>query len=115
MDEFDGGGERDRAVAAVAAVAAQPRGGHGQHRAQTLAAGRDDVAGELRDQRHRAVHARHDQRVDAIEIGAQEPEQRVEGRLRRFEVAIDTRHRRHQGLLRLISAVTSDRGRSRMA
>jgi hypothetical protein len=60
-----------------------------------LAAGRDDVAGELRDQRHRAVHALDDHRVDPVEIGLQLPEQRVERWLRAVAVAIDTRHRRH--------------------
>src|SRR6185437_7886745 len=54
VDELDGGGEGDRAVAAIAA---EPRRRPGEHRPQSLAAGGDDVAGELRDERHRALHA----------------------------------------------------------
>ena len=96
VDELDGGGERD---VAVAAIAAQPGAAEGQHRAQPLAAGRDDMPGELRDQRHRAVHPLDDQRVDPVEIALQQPEQGIERRLRGFAVAIDDRHRRHRVLL----------------
>ena len=60
VDELDGGGERD---VALAAIAAEPGAAEGQHRPQPLAAGRDDMAGELRDQRHRAVHALDDHRL----------------------------------------------------
>ena len=60
VDELDRGGEGD---VALAAIAAQPRAGQGQHRPQPLAAAGDDMAGELRDQRHRALHALDDQRL----------------------------------------------------
>ena len=40
------------------AAARQPRGGHGQQRPQALAAGRDEVVGQRRDDRHGALHAR---------------------------------------------------------
>ena len=60
VDELDRGGERD---VAVAAIAAHPGAGERQHRPQPLAAAGDDVAGELRDQRHRALHAFDDQRL----------------------------------------------------
>ena len=49
-------------------VAAQPRGGQGQQRAQPLAAGGDDVRGELRDERDGAVHPRHDRAVAGRDI-----------------------------------------------
>ena len=70
MDEFDRGGERD---VARAAIAAEPRGGEGEHRAQPLAAGGDDMAGELRDQRDRAVHPLEDKRVDAFRSSSEGP------------------------------------------
>src|SRR5215207_8179143 len=47
-------------------------------RSQPLAAGRDDMPGQLRDQRHRAVHALDDQRVDPVEIVGNQAKQRVE-------------------------------------
>ncbi len=65
MDEFDAGGEADLARAAIAA---QLGGGEGENGAQALAAGGDDVAGKLRDERHAAVHAPQDQRVDLLEV-----------------------------------------------
>ena len=66
----------------LALVAAQAGGGEGQHRPQPLAAGRDNVPGQLRDQRHRAVHPPDDQRVDPTQVGTEQPEQRIERGLR---------------------------------
>jgi len=51
-------------VAFAVAIAAQPRAGKRQQRAQPLAAGGNNVAGELRYQRDRAVHALDDDLVD---------------------------------------------------
>ena len=111
VDELDRCGERDMAVAAVAA---QPRASEGQHRAQPLAAGRDDVAGELRDQRHRAVHPIDNELVHPAEIVAEQPKQRIERRAgqvgdRQVGGRIGTRHRRHRVLLRLRSAIMAGR------
>ena len=64
----------------LAAVAAEPGAAQGQHRPQPLAAARDDMAGELRDQRHRALHALDDQPVDAFEVASEKLGQRVERR-----------------------------------
>ena len=75
MDELDAGREFDMAVAAIAA---QPRRGQGQHRPQPLAAGGDDMAGKLRDQRHRAVHALDDGAVHQGEIATHQGRQLIE-------------------------------------
>src|SRR5690242_2053944 len=80
MDEFNGRSESDMAIAAIAA---EPRRGEGEHRPQPLAPGRDDVPGELRDERDRAAHALEDERVDALHIVLQkgvEPVERGFGR-----------------------------------
>ena len=45
------------------------------------------------------------QRFTDYVIAAHQPKQRVERRLRGFDIAIGTRHRRHGILLRLCSAV----------
>ena len=80
VDEFDRGGEGD---VAIAAIAAEARCGEGQHRPQPLAAGGDDMAGELRDQRDRAAHALEDERIDALHIVLQQRIEPVERGLRR--------------------------------
>ncbi len=98
VDEFDRGGERDMAVAAIAA---QPGAAQGQHRPQPLAAAGDDMTGELRDQPDRAVHAIDDQPVDLFEVALQQPRQRVERRLEARTHPIDTRLQRHPVLLRV--------------
>jgi hypothetical protein len=77
VDEFD---RRRQRHVAIAAIAAQPRRGQRQHRPEPLAAGRDDMTGELRDQRHRAVHALQDEGVHPVEIGFQEGGQAIERR-----------------------------------
>ena len=96
VDEFDGRGERD---VPAAAVSAEPGAAQGQHRAQPLSAARDDMAGELRDQRHRALHAIDDQPVDAFEVASEKPGQRVERRFVDRLRPIDTRPERHRLLL----------------
>ena len=59
VDELDRRRQRD---VTLAAIAAQPRRREGQHRPQPLAAGGDDVAGQLRDERDRALHTLEDER-----------------------------------------------------
>ena len=76
VDELDAGGELARA--ALAGIAAQPRRGEREQRAQPLAAGGDDVRGELRDQRHRAVHAGDDGAVAGLQIVVQQADQRAQ-------------------------------------
>src|SRR5262249_18114714 len=80
VDELDRRREPDRPVAAV--IAAEPRRREGQHRSEALAAGSDDVAGELRDEGDRALHALDDARVDALHVLAEEADETVEARLR---------------------------------
>jgi hypothetical protein len=65
-----------QADVATALVAAHPRAGEGQQRAQALAAGRDDVAGQLRDQRHGRLHVRADHLVDRLQVVRAQPLQR---------------------------------------
>jgi hypothetical protein len=60
-----------RGLILSAGAYAHPGRGESQHRAQPLAAGCDNMSGELRDQRHRTLHALDDQRVDVREIRAQ--------------------------------------------
>ena len=73
MDELDAGGELD--VRASPRVAAQPRRRQRQQRPQPLAAGGDDMRGELRDQRHRAVHPGDDGAVAGLQVGADQVDQ----------------------------------------
>ena len=61
-----------------AAIAQQLGGGQRHHRAHALATGGDDMAGKLRDQRHRAGHALDDQPVHLLHIGGDEAAQPVE-------------------------------------
>ena len=74
-ERHDGRGELD-VVGAL--VAAEPRRGEGEERAQALAAGGDDMAGELRDELHIALHVLDDQLVDAGEIRADQVGQTVQ-------------------------------------
>src|SRR3546814_8697035 len=69
VDELDTGGEAKMALALVAAELGR---GQGQHRPQPLAAGGDDVAGELRDQRHGRLHVLHDEAVDRLQVRSEE-------------------------------------------
>jgi hypothetical protein len=72
MDEFDAGGEFDMPLPGIAA---KPRGGEGKQRAQALAARGDEMRGQLRDQRHRALHPRHNCLVGGLHIGRQQRRQ----------------------------------------
>ena len=56
----------------------QPRAGQGQHRPHPLAAAGDEVAGQLGDQRHLALHPVEDDRVDVVEVGRDQLDHRVE-------------------------------------
>ncbi len=67
MHELDRGGELDMAVAGIAR---ELRHGDGEHRAQPLAAGRDEVIGHLRDHRHLRARTRQNGGVHALHVGA---------------------------------------------
>ena len=75
VHEFDRGRELD---VAVAVIAGEPRHRQGEHRAQPLAAGRDQVIGDLGDHRHLRSRARQNGRVDAIHVGGDEVDQTVD-------------------------------------
>ena len=66
MDELDDGGGVDVLLILVAAGAG---GQQHQQRPQTLAAGVNDVGGDLVDQRHRAVQPTLDDPIDGLKIG----------------------------------------------
>ena len=86
----------------AALIAAQPGAAEGQHRPQPLASPCYDMAGELRDQRHRALHALDDQLVDPLQLIAKQPAQRVERRFSASVNPIDTRHQRPRILLAIL-------------
>ncbi len=65
VNEFDAGGQ---ALMPVALVAAEPGRGQGHHRPDALAAGGHNVTGQLRDQRHRAVHRANDELVHVLQV-----------------------------------------------
>ena len=65
MNEFDSGRQMDMRPAPVAG---DLRRGEGEHRPQALAARFDQMSGELGDQRHAALHAIDDQRIDGLKI-----------------------------------------------
>ena len=96
MNELDGRGERD---VPCPAVSAEPGATECEHRTQALPTARDDMPGELRNQRHRALHAIDDQPVDMLEVASHKPGQRVERRLLDRLLLIDTRLERHPILL----------------
>ena len=50
----------------------------GQQRAQPLAAGGDQVFGQRRDHRHRALHALEDQSVDPGHIGFRQADESLD-------------------------------------
>ena len=88
VDELHAGGERH---VALAAIAAEPRRREGQQRPQPLAAGRDDMRRQLRDQRDRAVHPLHDQPVAGLQVVAwTSVDQRRRARPRRHRLASST-------------------------
>ena len=66
VDELDRRGQLEMAIAVVGA---ELGGDQGQHRPDPLAAGGDQVTGELRDQPDRAVEALDDQLVDPGHVG----------------------------------------------
>jgi hypothetical protein len=78
MDEFDAGGQRDVTVALEAAELGR---GEGEHRPQALAAGRDEVSGELRDERDRALHVVDDDLVDPPQVVEDQVVYRLQTRL----------------------------------
>ena len=65
---------------ARALVIEQRRAGQGEHRPHPLAAAGDQMAGELRDQRHFALHPVQDHRIDLVEVGGDELDDRIERR-----------------------------------
>ena len=69
MDEFHGRGEFHRRRARRLVIAAEHRPGDGHHRAHPFAAGRDQMAGKLRHQRHLAVHPLQDCGVHPRHLG----------------------------------------------
>ena len=77
MDELDRGGEL---VVPHSGIIEQPRAGQGQHRPHALAAAGDEMAGELGDQGHLALHPLEDDGVDMVEVGRDQLEHRVERR-----------------------------------
>ena len=81
MNELDAGGQRNMPVAPIVAEA---RGGQGQHRSQSFAAGGHDMSGQLRDQRRTAFHLLNDQAVDAMHVLRNDLFDRVERGLRPF-------------------------------
>ena len=82
VHELDRGGELD---VAVAGIAGQARHRQGQHRPQPLAAGRDQVVGDLRDHRHLGAGARQNLGVDPLHVGRDELDQAVDGGVGRTE------------------------------
>ncbi len=76
VDELDAGGQ---GLVVLAAIAAHPRRRQGQDRPQALAAGGDDMAGELRDQRHRRLHLLQDDLVDPRHIGIDQRGETLQG------------------------------------
>ena len=77
VHELDAGREIHMAGAFVTA---HPGGGEGQHRPEPLAAGGDEMIGDLGDQRDLRPGARQDERVDALKIGPDEIRQRFNAR-----------------------------------
>ena len=78
MDELDGGRQLDRWCADSRVPAAQHRAGNGHHRAHALAAGGNQMPGELRDQRDLACHPVDDGGVDPGHIRGKHVDQRCE-------------------------------------
>ncbi len=75
VHELDRGGELD---VAVAAIAGEPRHREREHRPQPLAAGIDQVVGDLRDHRHFGSGPRQDRAVDAFHVGCDQVDQGVD-------------------------------------
>ena len=77
VDEFDAGGEGDMAPAGISAHAGRYQGQQGS---EPFAPGDHDVAGQLRYQRHRAVHAPDDEFIDRFQVVGGKGRQRFQGR-----------------------------------
>ena len=86
MDELDRGGELQ---AGVVARARQPGGGHRQQRTQPFSAGGDQMFGQGRDHRHRAVQPLGDQRIDAAHVDLGQSRQGVNRTLGRIDDGLD--------------------------
>jgi hypothetical protein len=79
VDELDRGREHDVALAAITAHA---RCRQGEHRPQAFAASRNDMPGELGDERHRALHTLENEGIDERQIALKKRGQTVERRCR---------------------------------
>ena len=77
-------------------ISAEASATESQHRPQPLAAARNDMAGKLRDQCHRALHALDYQLVDLLQLTTKQAAQRVERGLPTSVHLINTRHQRPQ-------------------
>jgi len=86
MDELDRGGEQ---MVARAGIAEQPCAREREHRAHALAAARDEMAGERRDQRNFRLHARQNHGVDQIHVARRQLDHRFERRLALGIEAVD--------------------------
>ncbi len=75
VHEFDGSGEQDMVLALVAG---HLRRAKRQHRPQSLAAGIDQVAGDLGNKIDMRTGLRQDQPVDPLHIGANKLDQRLD-------------------------------------
>src|SRR5260221_9300018 len=105
MDELDGGRQGD--VTLAGAVTAEAGRRQGQHRAKPLAAGGDDVAGELRDERDGALHALEDEGIDAGKVGAQQLAEPVEAGGRLSRILLDGGNKRQLTTPVLVAAVAA--------
>jgi hypothetical protein len=76
VHEFDGGRELD---VAGPGITGEPRHGERKHRAQPLAAGRDQVIGDLGNHRYLRSGARQYGRIDAFHVGGHELAQTIDG------------------------------------
>src|SRR5262249_33621499 len=102
VDELDG---RREPLMAKALVTAKPRGGHGQHRPQTLASSGDQMSGKLRDERHRTLHALQDQLIDRGHVLRQEGNEIVEVGSRRAAALVQVYYNRQTGFPCLLSTL----------
>ncbi len=69
MDELD---DRGQLVVFRTGLADRAASQHHQHRAQALAAGRDDVVGDLVDQHDIRGQSATNQRIDGVHVGRSE-------------------------------------------
>ena len=77
MDELDGGGEPDMALAGISA---HPSSRQRQQRAQALAAGIDEVARHVGNQGNDAAQPFVDQRIGRAHVGRDQGEQALDRR-----------------------------------